>query len=498
MLFYKNKLVCERGSISSFKDLSDLKSYVQTIPGLQGKVFDAAETIEIPDECFAYFKNEKTKAPVLQFIKSKITPAELSKLANDNGFTLVGNFEDQANTKLFMIQYKDNVINCRWSGGPGKTNMLTELSEYATLIAISGMAVDDSDPDLIADIIDMLYEKINDEFKSLASKSNIDKLVKEYAISAVKSAKVFYSKFGIDPDNYEFDRQLEDQSCIDIYTKASDLGASNPNNWNPADIWGFRNDLSYEKVKSDIKDFTTLAELNNYINEMMGGSDNEDLSKMKIIPISLKKIDPKKDAKIERMNPSDISAYINDGISIADISFNGTFKRFDINLSNGYKIQVYNSQTGFGPTRWELQKPGSGAKCGNIDKAELINKYIFEGVKETEVQDYIFGKNIDEALDQLHKKEFYKYVNNIYRFKNSALISQSKSELIKAYEDICDRALESNNSTELKTIITMVVALYYCVKNISKVIEGAPLIETMYLNGLKVGNLQCPYIKIYQ
>ena len=180
MLFFKNKLVCERGSISSFKDLSDLKSYVQTIPGLQGKVFDAAETIEIPDECFAYFKNEKTKAPVLQFIKNKITPAELSKLANDNGFTLVGNFEDQANTKLFMIQYKDNVINCRWSGGPGKTNMLTELSEYATLIAISGMAVDDSDPDLIADITDILYEKINDEFKSLASKSNIDKLVKEY------------------------------------------------------------------------------------------------------------------------------------------------------------------------------------------------------------------------------------------------------------------------------------------------------------------------------
>ena len=45
MLFFKNKLVCERGSISSFKDLSDLKSYVQTIPGLKGKVFDAAETI---------------------------------------------------------------------------------------------------------------------------------------------------------------------------------------------------------------------------------------------------------------------------------------------------------------------------------------------------------------------------------------------------------------------------------------------------------------------
>lgn len=495
MLYFKNKLVYEK---SSFSSLGPLKLFVQTVPGLKDKVFDSAETQEIPDNCFAYFKDTKNKDAILYFIKSKITVKELANLAEKSGFQLDGNYLDPSSKKVFTIKYRGMTINCKWSGGPSgasNTTKYTELSEYATKIALESGSVLYNDDDQVAVVMQFLYEKIEKDYPALLSKHDIDKLLEEYAISGLKSAAEFFSKYGIDPDYYDFDRQLEDPRSMVIYAKALSLGASSKDNWNPGDIWAFDQSLTVAKIKSDINGFTTLAELNAYIDNMMGGRENDDLSAMQIIPISLKKVSLKKPVHIERMDSDKateiISNILNEGLFIDKIYFISTFKRFNIELSNGYLIQVFNSTGGVGSTRWELQKPGSGAKCGNIDKAEWIIPYIFEGNNESEIQQSLFGTEPEQ------RTEFYKFVDKIYSLKNHNLIKQSKSELIKSYDQACDNALKSGDNTYPNTIVTEVVALYYCIKNITKVINGKPLINEMFLSGLKIADNQCSYIKIY-
>lgn len=319
-----------------------------------------------------------------------------------------------------------------------------------------------------------------------------------------------YSDLGLDSARFDFELQCKGDRSKLIYDKARGLGASNKDNWNPADLWGFAKDLTIDKIENAIHDYTSIIQLNNYINEMMGPAGNMKASCMRIVPISLKKISDPKNMKVSRMDSDKrnklITDFLNDkDLYIDNIHFSDELRQLYIILSNDTKIHVRNTNGGIGPTRWELSKLRGTARDGNIDK-NLINKYVFEAQEETNIQKRYFISGKDRTKDDAILDSFDELIDKMYNLPYHKLLKIDKNtinDIIDGiYSDIYDDRQKSNIAANVKwfnTIVVEVIACYYALKNIPSVeIDGRPLIQKMYLSGMKIDGNQCSYIKVYQ
>ena len=510
MLYYKNKpYYFEKSNLT----LNDIKSFARTIPGIGNHVYDSADpNAQFDAKDFAFFKNTNSDSnnKYLQFISKRITQDELNSLAEEYGFEI----NDGSKSGCFTIKYNNIEIPCRWSGGPGgaaNTNIQTELKEYATQVAIELGPRNVDDPDAIKRITDAVnFILSKSKYKSYKPDA---KLIRSYVESAILTSNKLYSDLGLDSTRFDFELQCKykgSRSTL-IYDKARSLCASNKDNWNPADIWGFAKDLTIDKIENTIHDYTSIIQLNDYINEMMGGTGNMKASHMRIVPISLKKISDPKNMKVSRMDSDKrnklIADFLNDkDLYIDNIYFSDELRQLYIILSNGTKIHVRNTNGGIGPTRWELSKLRSTARDGNIDK-NLITKYVFESQKETDIQNRYFISGKDATKDDAILTSFEALINKMYRLPYHDLLKTDNDTINKVidgiYSDIYGGSQKGNiadNVKWLNTIIVEVIACYYAIKNIPDIIldDDRTLLQKMYLSGMKIDDGQCSYIKVHQ
>lgn len=514
MLYFKNRPFCfERNNAT----INEIKSLAKLLPVIGNHIYDPNDPeAQLADSDFAFFKNTSSDSTnkILQFITKRISHEELKAIIDANAPDLKIS-DDYISSKSFTITYKDKEIPCKWSSGPGgaaNTNIQTELKEYAVQVAIELGPRNDDDRDAIETIERVLEDRLKGS-KYIPSQ----KLMGSYIKSAILTANGLYSRIGLDSNKFDFELQCTGARSKLLYAKARELGASNKDNWNPADLWGFAKskDLSASAIENEIKDYETIIQLNGYINRMMGGLGNTDAASMKIIPISLKKIDSSNNIKISRMDPGDgQSESINkvlqtkDSLVISDIKFSNTLKQLYIYLNNDAVIDVRNRTGGTGSTSWQLRDIGSNFSNGNINKV-IINNYVFEGAEsKTQKQYYIYGKSVDSDTEVI--ESFKQFIDDMYKLPYSGLLSKntSKTTLLDKVDKIYEKlyGVDANPSDlasniELyNVIVTEVVACYYAIKNIPGVMtsDNRTLLQKMYLAGLKIDDDQCSYIKVYQ
>ena len=512
MLYFKNKPFCfERNMLT----INEIKSLAKLLPVIGNHIYDSADpNAQFDEKDFAFFKNTSNDSTnkILQFITKRISHEELKAIIDTHASDLTIS-DDYISSKSFTITYKGKEIPCSWSGGPGgkaNTNIQTDLKEYAVQVAIELGPRNEDDRNAIETIARALEDRLKGS-KYIPSQ----KLMDSYIKSAILTANALYSRVGLDGNKFDFELQCAGTRSKLLYAKARELGARNKDNWNPADLWGFAKKLSASAIENEIKDYETIIQLNSYVNRMMDGLGNIDTASMKIIPISLKKIDGRGNIKISRMDPGQ-SQYesINevlqtkDSLVIRDIKFSSTFRQLHIFLNNDTVIDVRNRTGGTGSTSWQLRDIGSHFSNGNINKV-IINNYVFEGAEsKTQKQYYIYGKSVDSDTEAI--ESFKRFIDNMYKLPYSGLLSKNTSKatlLAKVYEiykklygvDANPRDLAS--SIELyNVIVTEVVACYYAIKNIPDVMvsDNRTLLQKMYLAGLKIDDDQCSYIKVYQ
>lgn len=512
MLYFKNRQFCfERNNAT----IDEIKTLAKLLPVIGNHIYDPNDPeAQLADSDFAFFKNTSNDSTnkILQFITKRISHEELKAIIDAHAPDLTIS-DDYISSKSFTITYKGKEIPCRWSGGPGgkaNTNIQTDLKEYAVQVAIELGPRNDDDRDAIETIARVLEDRLKGS-KYIPSQ----KLMDSYIKSAILTANELYRRAGLDGDKFDFELQCTGTRSKLLYAKARKLGASNKDNWNPADLWGFAKDLSASAIENEIKDYETIIQLNGYINRMMGGLGNTDAAYMKIIPISLKKIDGSGNIKISRMDPGDSqSESINkvlqtkDSLVISDIKFSNTFKQVYIFLNNDAVIDVRNRTGGTGSTSWQLRDIGSHFSNGNINKV-IINNYVFEGAEsKTQKQYYIYGKSVYRGTAVI--ESFKQFIDDMYKLPYSGLLSKntSKATLLSKIDEIYEKlyGVDANPSDlasniELyNVIVTEVIACYYAIKNIPDVMvsDNRTLLQKMYLAGLKIDDDQCSYIKVHQ
>lgn len=511
MLYFKNRPFCfERNNATIY----EIKTLAKLLPVIGNHIYDPNDPeAQLADSDFAYFKNTSNDSTnkILQFITKRISHEELKAIIDANAPDLTIS-DDYISSKSFTITYKGKEIPCSWSGGPGgtaNTNIQTELKEYATQVAIELGPRNMDDPDAIKKITDAI-NFILSKSKNKSYKPDF-KLIRSYVDSAISTSNKLYSDLGLDSTRFDFELQCKGSRSKLIYDKARSLGASNKDNWNPADIWGFAKDLTIDKIENAIHGYTSIIQLNDYINEMMGATGNMKASNMRIIPISLKKISDPKNMKVSRMDSDKrnklIADFLNDkDLYIDNIHFSDELRQLYIILSNGAKIHVRNTNGGVGPTRWELSKIRSTARDGNIDK-NLITKYVFESQKETDIQNRYFISGKDATKDDAILNSFEVLINKMYRLPDHVLLKTDKvtiNRLIDGiYSNIYGASQKGNIADNIKwlnTIIVEVIACYYAIKNIPDIIldDDRTLLQKMYLSGMKIDDGQCSYIKVHQ
>ena len=357
------------------------------------------------------------------------------------------------------------------------TRDLTALKEYTTILAIKNKytSIDD-------------LEDFKDDFNKYIkntqySKYKESKLITSYLISAIKASKCFYNnKSRFNPKNYSFERQGEGISSK-IYNVAKRLtGISKSDNWNPADIWIFKNSF-VGKLDKELAKCNTADDLNSLM--------LKEIKQSNIIPISLKLIDSKSEPRFSFIDSNYISNNFNlKDVYISKVKFDnrdGTDipNSFNLILKNGYNIHGHaKASKTTDICSYELQ-PGKGSKvqCGAIDKASVINKYI-PGIQSEQRESYTKSGN----------KIYNQYIKPI-------LSSGVQTNLGSDIKRICNETM--SDSTDLITkqrFVMSVVNVYFILNNMDDQTENdLTVIQKMFLSGLKTdfGSGQCPHYKIY-
>ena len=252
MLYFKNRPFCfERNNAT----IDEIKSLAKLLPVIGNHIYDPNDPeAQLADSDFAFFKNTSNDSTnkILQFITKRISHEELKAIIDAHAPDLTIS-DDYISSKSFTITYKGKEIPCRWSGGPGgaaNTNIQTELKEYAVQVAIELGPRNADDRYAIETIARALEDRLKGS-KYIPSQ----KLMDSYIKSAILTANGLYSRIGLDGNKFDFELQCTGARSKLLYAKARKLGASNKDNWNPADLWGFAKDLSASAIENEIKDY---------------------------------------------------------------------------------------------------------------------------------------------------------------------------------------------------------------------------------------------------
>lgn len=424
------------------------------------------------DELQPYLKSKKYK--VLYYSGSKDTDGSVTPKNPTEGVLKISK-----GNKEYTLKYRVSGKNI-YKSPSGKTDKsetrdLTAIKEYATLLAIKNNYKSEND-------IDQLTNDFNAWIESSPySKYKNLKLVPSYLSSAIKASKCFYSNVNkFDPANYSFERQGEGQSSK-IYKLAKKLtGIPLPDNWNPGDIWMFKNGYNLD---DELSKCNSADDINSLI--------AREIKVRNIIPLSLKLVDTKSKPHFSHMNDKYIKDNFKlDQVSISQINFgnrDGTDipNSFNLNLANGYSIHGHakaSSTTDI--CSYELQpSTKSKVQCGAIDKITIINKYL-AGVQT-------------EQRSLYDKDGIYIYKNYIEFIKNYGI----KNNLSSKIKGICDKAMEDETDLVTKQRFCMaVVNVYYVLNRMNEDAgNGLTVLQKMFLSGLKAdfGSGQSEHFKIY-
>ena len=221
-----------------------------------------------------------------------------------------------------------------------------------------------------------------------------------YYQSALNQLKAF-KKINI-PKGAVYELQRENYSRP-IYTKAKELGATDADSWNPADLWIFAIDKS--TIKQEIKDFETLSELNDWLSKKYNSHE--------VFAISLKQVEGvNSKANLEIMQP----ATRDTGLSANDLDF--TLKT--IYLPPSLKSERYVTNSGF--ILW-----------ANAKRSASNPELYFEGKME---KSKVFLGNIDKGTftDFIRERSTYPPALSIEPTKT--LMDQSRAIYIKYADKI--------------------------------------------------------------
>ena len=341
--------------------------------------------------------------------------------------------------KVFKITASKSFLTSTFlkaSGGKSNTHKLTELKEYISAL--------------------MFMKSYSEEqILKLTGKNKPDLFLlykSEYYTSAVKQAQILKS-LKLPTMVYELQGGVNSKLIYDTAKRAGIKG--NPNNWNPADVWGFsRKGLSN---LNDLSSIATVQELNDFLKSNYLSKD--------IIGISLKHVKEKNKAHIDVIDPSGTRKETDYSFKLAGVkipenrSFKSIFFFTEANISlkgnmrgssttTCLNMEMYNhnksSSLGSVPaSEWDnLLKSSSAYTCKNISGAS--EDMLMESKKIFKVYGYKVQGDMNYDYDDLDDltKERYVIVASMLKF---LMTRTNQEEFIKECFYLSQKLIKTNS-----------------------------------------------------
>ena len=343
---------------------------------------------------------------VLSAIKSKYNPGEkfeIYKKTDELKYILFFNNESQCDKEVYLKDTENNIIKICGStngiqnsfnhdskSGKSNTNFLTELKENISLYLFLNKNVSESK--MIEALIKNNKEK--DSYKTL------------YYASALKQ-DIILQKHVNTKNGYVGERQA-DKLTNKLYFIARKLSKLTNDNWNPADVWLFKEPAKFTKYINDIDIKTySLAQLNSYIQEKMNNKE--------ILPISLKQVEDER-AEYEIIN-KDYKVDLNFKLAYVDMDFS-------FNNYIPWTISNFAPRCGFKSSKTSLnvyiegRMKGVSYQLGAVDKKAFMLKIknVYKD-GENKINDKLVIKRIAEIMDKVEvrakgkKRKAEEYIN---------------------------------------------------------------------------------------
>lgn len=234
-------------------------------------------------------------------------------------------------------------------------------------------------------------------------------------------------------------------------------------NWNPADVWLMS--ISASKVKSDTKDFTTLAEFNTYMTQKFKTKE--------IIGISLKKITKPKIGKYEVIE-SDILPQVN--FIPNRVIFNTNNKNFIFETSNtegsvsGFNIRV-------------------GTKAGDVKEEKDIKIYLEGRMKNTSVQLGAVSADLFNSMARDSGLDIAEYRSRVLNLSGDKLEKEYDKQISKV-KKLKYVLLTETEVNDLQKKLICILAHYLFILNEDNVLNKC------YFSAIKKNDFSSIHLKI--